>query len=539
MKAKTRALVSIVFALSIFLGSVAASGQEQNQKKAQPNDERWQSIFDGKTLNGWKPSAPGFFTIEDGAITGKASREQTKSPVFIVWEGGKVKDFRLRFRCRVDDTMDRADIHFRTQVNGEDLAGGYLANFSGFYRGLREVNEEYRHRPDDLAEKGESNLLKEDGKKVTTHLSGNFDDIFNGNKVQNWTDYEIRAIGGHIVIEIGGNKISELIDQRKEKGPQAGIIAISLDAFGEMRFQIKDIELKVLRSQSEDSETILANNRIATIEAIFKELSSGSAEKALELLKQNPSLVNVRNESKQTPLHVAAAGGHKDVVAWLVANGAELNPVPYKDSTPLHRAKTADVARILIKAGGRLDALDYDENTPLRSAARNKNLEVMKAILESGYRMDLISAIYLGDHELIAKLIQEDPKSVNRLADGSEERKENSYGNWSPLMIAIWQKDLKIVQMLLDAGADVNDKTGSRVISGPPRCGTVTSLTNALTAGSAELVELLLRHGADLEVDCGLQWGGIMNLRQFIEKHRSYYPPEIISLLEKEWPKKN
>lgn len=539
MSATTKALASIVFALSIFLGSITASGQEQIQKNAQPNDERWQSIFDGKTLNGWKPSAPGFFTVEDGAITGRASREQTKSPVFILWEGGKVKDFQLRFRCRLDDDMDNADIHFRAQVNGKDLASGYLANFSGFYRGLREVNEEHRHMPDDLAEKGESNLLKEDGEKVTTHLNGNFDDLFEGHNVQTWTDYEIRAIGGHIVIEIGGRKISELIDQRKNKAAESGTLAISLYAFGEMRFQIKDIELKVLSQQVEDSETTLANKRIATIEAIYKELREGTPEKALALLKQNPSLVNSQNESKQTPLHVAAAGGHKDVVAWLVANGAELNPVPYKDSTPLHRAKTADVARILIKAGGRLDALDYDENTPLRSAARNKNLEVMKAILESGYKMDLISAIYLGDHELIAKLIQEDPKSVNRLADGSGERKENSYGNWSPLMIAIWQKDLKIVQMLLDAGADVNDKTGSRVISGPPRCGTVTSLTNALTAGSAELVELLLRQGADLEIDCGLQLDGIKNLRQFIEKYRSYYPPEIIALLEKEWPKKN
>ena len=302
-----------------------------------------------------------------------------------------------------------------------------------------------------------------------------------------------------------------------------------------MEFQIKDIELKTLHSQPEDHETILANSRIATIEAINKELSSGSAEKALELLKQNPSLVNSQNGSKQTPLHVAALNGHKDVVAWLVANGAELNPVAYNGFTPLHLVKTADVARILIKAGGSLDALDYDQKTPLRSAARNKNLEVMKAILESGYKMDLISAIYLGDYELIAKLIQEDPNSVNRLAYPSQDRSARLSGNWSPLMIAVWQKDKKIVQMLLDAGADVNDKSSLGFSSGPPRCMTITALTNALTFRDTEMLELLLRHGASKDIDCG----GGETLMQHLKDRYAAYPPEIIALLEKEWPKKN
>ena len=106
-------------------------------------------------------------------------------------------------------------------------------------------------------------------------------------------------------------------------------------------------------------------------------------------------------------------------------------------------------------------------------------------------------------------------------------------------MIAVWQENKKIVQTLLEAGADVNDKTGSTVISGPPRCRAVTSLTNALTARNVELVELLLRYGADMDIDCGLEWDGIKSLRQFIEKHRSNYPPEILALLEKEKPKKN
>jgi hypothetical protein len=112
MKTVTKLFIGAVLALSGLIG-----GQAQTPKNSQPEEERWQSIFDGKTLKGWKPSAPGFFSVEDGAITGKASREQTKSPVFIVWEGGKVKDFRLRFRCRAGRNVgSKPKFHFRSQV---------------------------------------------------------------------------------------------------------------------------------------------------------------------------------------------------------------------------------------------------------------------------------------------------------------------------------------------------------------------------------------------------------------------------------------
>ncbi|MFN0107380.1 MAG: ankyrin repeat domain-containing protein [Blastocatellia bacterium] len=530
LKTATRMLIGAVLALSVLI-----HGQAQSQKTSPPEEDRWQSIFDGKTLNGWKPSAPGFFSIEDGAITGKASREQTKSPVLIVWEGGKVKDFRLRFRCRMDDFMDHARIHFRAKVSEKEMPDGYQADFSGFFEGLSETTEPDKYPFGKLAESGESNLLKDDSEMVKTRFGEKYELFEGGGKVRNWVDYEIKVIGGHIILEIEGKKVSELIDQRKDKLALSGAIAISLHAFGDMRFQIKDIELKVLRQQSEDSETTLANNKIATIEAIYRELREGVPEKALELLKQNPSLVNSQNESKQTPLHIAAAGGHKEVVAWLVANGAELNPVAYNNFTPLHIVKTADAARILIKAGGSLDALDYDEKTPLRYAARGKNLDVMKAILETGYKMDLISAIYLGDHELIARLIQEDPKSVNRLANPTQDRSARLSGNWSPLMIAVWQKDKKIVQMLLDAGADVNDKSSLGFSSGPPRCMTITALTNALTFKNTEMLELLLRHGASKDIDCG----GGETLMQHLKDRYAAYPPEIIALLEKEWPKKD
>ena len=528
MKTVTKLFIGAVLAISVL-----TCGQAQTRKNSQLEEERWQSIFDGKTLKGWKPSAPGFFTVEDGAITGKASREQTQSPVFLVWEGGKVQDFRLRFRCRLDDFMDHAEIHFRAQVNGKQLADGYQADFSGFLQGIkgRERGEIYPFG--ELAETGESNRLKVDGQKITTYFAER-SDLHIGNWIHDWVDYEIKAIGNHIILEIGGKKYSELIDERAENRPKPGVIAIELHAFGEMRFQIKEIELRVLRQQAEDSETTLVNNRIATIDAIFNELHFGSAEEALELLKQNPLLVNVQNASKQTPLHVAASGGHKDVVAWLIANGADVNSVAYS-VIPLHLAKTADVARILIKAGGNLDALDGEELTPLRYAANNKNLEVIKVILESGYKMDLISAIYLGDYELIAKLIRENPQSVNISRRPVQEGERTETGNWSPLMVAVWQKDKKLVQMLLDAGADVNDKTSLRFSSGPPRCMAITPLTNALTFRDAEMVKLLLLHGANTDIDCLTQ----ETLMQHVRANADYYSKEIIALLEKEWPKKN
>src|SRR5262249_33546961 len=201
-------------------------------------------------------------------------------------------------------------------------------------------------------------------------------------------------------------------------------------------------------------------------EQLNRELDTGSPQKALSILQQNPQLINSVSGPRtnamwpglatQTPLLIASARGRVEVVEWLIANGAVINPETYNKYLPIHRAANAEIARLLIGAGADLKAPADFQMTPLQCAAQDRRMDVVEAIIESGYSMDLISAILLRRSDLVAKMIQDDPSAVNGPKMTEEERSQQ--GLETPLMIAVRRGENEIVELLLNAGANVNEK---------------------------------------------------------------------------------
>ena len=61
----------------------------------------FQSIFNGKTLDGWKGD-PKYWRVVDGVMTGEITPETViKSNTFIVWQGGTPEDFELKVDFRI------------------------------------------------------------------------------------------------------------------------------------------------------------------------------------------------------------------------------------------------------------------------------------------------------------------------------------------------------------------------------------------------------------------------------------------------------
>ena len=50
--------------------------------QASSKTEGWKSLFDGKTLDGWHPVGDGKWTVEDGAIVGRANKEKLYGLLF-------------------------------------------------------------------------------------------------------------------------------------------------------------------------------------------------------------------------------------------------------------------------------------------------------------------------------------------------------------------------------------------------------------------------------------------------------------------------
>jgi hypothetical protein len=81
-----------------------ASGARGGVVRRQPDPidysehDGWVSLFDGKTLNGW--SGDRFWRVEDGAIVIEPGCEHPTGTVYLVWQGGEVTNFEMKFEMK-------------------------------------------------------------------------------------------------------------------------------------------------------------------------------------------------------------------------------------------------------------------------------------------------------------------------------------------------------------------------------------------------------------------------------------------------------
>jgi ankyrin repeat protein len=218
----------------------------------------------------------------------------------------------------------------------------------------------------------------------------------------------------------------------------------------------------------------------------------GSNKEALKLLQATPTLVGDRDEKNCTPLHYAAQYDRTNIVKWLLKHKAQVNALAYDDFTPLELTKDEVIAKLLIQAGADLKLKDTWGRTPLQHAAELQDTNVVRVILDSGYPLDLTSALMLGRKEEAKKIIKRKPDEV-KIVD----RDMDLWGNTSPLGIAAANGDTEIVKLLLEAGAPVNAETDC------PGHAAMTPLCNAVWGGHYEAAELLCNAGADCNVTGG------------------------------------
>lgn len=227
-----------MLALLALLSSCASSADEV---EGEPGFRR---IFDGKTLDGWKAPDMSYFSVQDGAITGEATPKQLPPRnQFIVWQGGTVRDFDLRFRFRIFGAKANSGMQFRGTVKEHGLVWGYQADIALAGPYLGGIWDEYGPR-NSLAARGESVVIDEAGKRTVTKFADPAE-LAQGIDLSTWTDYRILAQGPHLTLEINGRKMSELVDRERGKAAAEGILAMPIIP-QPMRVQYKDLRLKVL-----------------------------------------------------------------------------------------------------------------------------------------------------------------------------------------------------------------------------------------------------------------------------------------------------
>ena len=221
----------------------------------------------------------------------------------------------------------------------------------------------------------------------------------------------------------------------------------------------------------------------------------GEIQKVKEALKTDPTLLKAQDDARETPLHLAAKGGHLPLVAFFVEQGGDVNGLMRYDMTPLHLAAAnghKDVVVFLLDRGAKTDSSEWSEETPLHVAAESGHKAIVALLLDRGADIDakdesgdpaISSAASQGNLEIYQLLVARGAK----VDVGTNDR------GWSILHSACIGGNVQIVKDLIDRGADVN--AVSTNLDGVQ----TSPLSLSRGFGNTGAAEVLRKHGATVE----------------------------------------
>jgi 3-keto-disaccharide hydrolase/cellulose/xylan binding protein with CBM9 domain len=204
------------------------------------------SLFDGKTLDGWNAADPSYWSIEDGAITGRITKEHPcNTNQYLVWMGGNLGDFELKLKSRVTGEGEiNNGFQFRSRVMADrDVAGYQVDNNLKTDWLVRLYDEHGRHT---LAWRGQRTVFNSHGEATHSKVEEAPGPApFN---LEDWHEYHLICDGPRLTLRVNGTLMAEVIDGDPLHADAAGILALQLHSGPPTFVQFKDIRLKKLRT---------------------------------------------------------------------------------------------------------------------------------------------------------------------------------------------------------------------------------------------------------------------------------------------------
>jgi ankyrin repeat protein len=197
---------------------------------------------------------------------------------------------------------------------------------------------------------------------------------------------------------------------------------------------------------------------MSTSVQMFEAVKCGDAASVIELLDVHPDLVNAKNETGVSAVLLATYFGHREIVEILLARGAELNIFDAAATGDLDRLKTlADEDTELI------GSYSQDGFTPLGLAAFFGRKDVLDFLLAQGADSNAASKNQTRVTPLHSAVAHRQPEIAVAMVESllSNGAKVNiaQDGGWTPLHQAVAHGQIEIMKLLLDQKADVNAKS--------------------------------------------------------------------------------
>ena len=196
----------------------------------------------------------------------------------------------------------------------------------------------------------------------------------------------------------------------------------------------------------------------------------------------------------QNSLHAAAQNGDETGLRLLLTNGGEVESQDSKGWTPLHVASSsnnASTVRLLLQYRASVDSQDHIGRSPLIIAADGGHNQALEELLKNGADVNLSNK---DTSSPLNRALMGDPLQLETvrilLKAGAHPNGQDAFG-FAPLFIA--SRDLSLVELLVDAGADLNaDLVGGQTV-----------FHIAALHGNVPLIEYLLRTGIPVDLPEG------------------------------------
>ncbi len=206
----------------LFTALIVISAVVPNTELSAGASEPAESLFDGRTLQGWEGNKR-IFRIEDGAIVGGTLKARIAHNEFLCTER-EFSDFDLKLKFKITGEKVNAGVQFRSRrIPNHFEVIGYQADLGQQYWGC--LYDESR-RKKILAEPDRSEL-----EKVL--------------KRDDWNEYRIRAQGPRIQLWINGYQTVDYAEP-DDKIERRGIIGLQIHAGPPSEAWYKDIMIQEL-----------------------------------------------------------------------------------------------------------------------------------------------------------------------------------------------------------------------------------------------------------------------------------------------------
>jgi len=207
----------------------------------------FQPIFDGKTLNGWEGD-PTYWRVENGSLVGEIKPETVvKSNTFIVWRGGRPKDFELKLDYRIT-TEGNSGINYRSVVVPDPVTPENRFAMRGYQFDL---DGRKRYSGNNYEEKGRlflavrGQMTRVVGGRPPVLLSTFGDaDALAAHVTDDWNAVHLIIRGNTLTHMLNGRLMSVVIDDDAPNRPADGLIGVQVHVGPPMKVEYRNIRLK-------------------------------------------------------------------------------------------------------------------------------------------------------------------------------------------------------------------------------------------------------------------------------------------------------